>query len=161
MKTTQAAHSNRLESGFSPGEMHPGEATMGLKEHEYIRQTLERYTNCPLEEICDHILITNFKQYVRAFHEKTSGDFREGNFRIVNARDINCTMIDFGIGSPQAVDVSYGCHGPSEACPCFSTGIPAFPGTGCFMRISSKPRADREAVRPSPCEANHERMEKM
>jgi AMP nucleosidase len=75
---------------------------MGLKEHEYIRQTLERYTNCPLEEICDHILITNFKQYVRTFHEKTNGDFREGNFRIVNVRELNCTMIDFGIGSPQA-----------------------------------------------------------
>ena len=26
----------------------------------------------------------------------------EGNFRIVNAKDLDCTMIDFGIGSPQA-----------------------------------------------------------
>lgn len=75
---------------------------MGLKEHEYIRQTLERYTNCPLEEIREHILITNFKQYVRAFQEKTRGDFREGNFRIVNAPELNCSLIDFGIGSPQA-----------------------------------------------------------
>jgi nucleoside phosphorylase len=38
----------------------------------------------------------------RSFHEKTNGDFREGNFRIINVRDLNCTMIDFGIGSPQA-----------------------------------------------------------
>ncbi len=75
---------------------------MGLKEHEYIRQTLERYTNCALEEFCEHVLITNFKQYVKAFHEKTKGDFHEGNFRLVNATDLNCTMIDFGIGSPQA-----------------------------------------------------------
>ncbi|NLI82054.1 MAG: AMP nucleosidase [Deltaproteobacteria bacterium] len=75
---------------------------MGLKEHEYIRQTLERYTNCPLEEICDHVLITNFRQYVRAFQERTEGVFREGNFRIVNVRSLNCSMIDFGIGSPQA-----------------------------------------------------------
>ena len=36
------------------------------------------------------------------FQEKTGGKFSEGNFRIVNARDLNCTMIDFGIGSPQA-----------------------------------------------------------
>ncbi|MFC1523209.1 AMP nucleosidase [Thermodesulfobacteriota bacterium] len=75
---------------------------MSLKEHEYIRHTLERYTNCRLKDFCDHILITNFRQYLNAFHDRTRGDFHEGNFRIVNAHDLNCTMIDFGIGSPQA-----------------------------------------------------------
>jgi AMP nucleosidase len=75
---------------------------MALKEHEYIRQTLERYTNCSLEDFCDHVLITNFKQYAKAFQQKTGGVFSEGNFGIVNAKEINCTLIDFGIGSPQA-----------------------------------------------------------
>ena len=75
---------------------------MTIKEHEYIRQTLERYTNCPLDHFCDHLLITNFRQYIKAFQERTGGEFYEGNFRIVNAKEINCTMIDFGIGSPQA-----------------------------------------------------------
>jgi AMP nucleosidase len=75
---------------------------MSLKEHEYIRQTLERYTNSNLEDFCDHVLITNFKQYIKRFQEKTKGKYSEGNFRIVNSKDINCTMIDFGIGSPQA-----------------------------------------------------------
>jgi len=75
---------------------------MPLKEHEYIRQTLERYTNCPLDQFCDHILITNFKRYLQRFQEKTNGQFCEGNFRIVNVKERNCTMIDFGIGSPQA-----------------------------------------------------------
>jgi AMP nucleosidase len=75
---------------------------MGLKEHEYIRQTLERYTNCPLKEFCDHVLITNFRQYVESFRKKTKGKYHEGSFRIVNAKDLNCSMIDFGIGSPQA-----------------------------------------------------------
>ncbi len=75
---------------------------MSLKEHEYIRQTLERYTNSKLEDFCDHVLITNFKQYIKRFQEITKGKFSEGNFRIVNAKEINCTMIDFGIGSPQA-----------------------------------------------------------
>ncbi|MGC9194971.1 MAG: AMP nucleosidase [Syntrophobacteraceae bacterium] len=73
-----------------------------LKEHEYIRQTLERYTNCPLTEFCDHLLITNFKPYATTFKEKTGGEAREGNFQVVNAPDLNCTLIDFGIGSPQA-----------------------------------------------------------
>ncbi len=73
-----------------------------LKEHEYVRETLERYTNCCLEEFCDHVLITNFRQYTQAFAERSHGTSSEGNFRIVNAKDRNCTMIDFGIGSPQA-----------------------------------------------------------
>ena len=75
---------------------------MAIKEHEYIKQTLERYTNCRMEDICDHILITNFKKYILRFKEKTNADYSEGNFRIANAKDINCSMIDFGIGSPQA-----------------------------------------------------------
>ena len=75
---------------------------MSLKEHEYIRQTLERYTNSKLEDFCDHVLITNFRQYIKRFQEKTKGKASEGNFRIVNAKEHNCTMIDFGIGSPQA-----------------------------------------------------------
>jgi AMP nucleosidase len=75
---------------------------MAIKEHEYIRQTLERYTNCQLEDFCDHVLVTNFKQYIKRFQEKFQGEFQEGNFRIVNVKDMNCTMIDFGIGSPQA-----------------------------------------------------------
>jgi len=75
---------------------------MGLKEHEYIRQTLERYTDCPLGQFCDFLLITNFKQYVKAFESRTHGEYHEGNFMLVNAPDINCTMIEFGIGSPQA-----------------------------------------------------------
>lgn len=75
---------------------------MALREHEYIKHTLERYTNCSLDDFCEHVLITNFKQYIHAFQEKTGGEYHEGNFRIVNAKDLNCTMIDFGIGSPQA-----------------------------------------------------------
>jgi len=78
------------------------ERLMSIKEHEYIRQTLERYTNSKLEDFCDHVLITNFRQYIKRFQEKTRGRSSEGNFRIVNAKETNCTMIDFGIGSPQA-----------------------------------------------------------
>jgi len=75
---------------------------MALKEHEYIRQTLERYTNCLLEDFCEHILITNFKSYADAFLELTKGVSSEGNFRVVHAPEMNCSLIDFGIGSPQA-----------------------------------------------------------
>ncbi len=81
---------------------------MVLKEHEYIRQTLERYTNCSLGEFRSHVLITNFRKYIQAFSEKTGCEIHEGNFRIVNVPDLDCTMIDFGIGSPQAALVING-----------------------------------------------------
>ena len=60
--------------GYTMGE------TMGLKEHEYIRQTLERYTNCKLEDFCSHVMITNFRQYIKAFSERTECEIQEGNF---------------------------------------------------------------------------------
>jgi AMP nucleosidase len=75
---------------------------MTIKEHEYIRQTLERYTNLPLEDFQEHIVITNFKRYLLRFQEKTNAKVTEGNFRTASSRELNCTMIDFGIGSPQA-----------------------------------------------------------
>ncbi|MDL2274795.1 AMP nucleosidase [Desulfosarcina sp. OttesenSCG-928-G10] len=81
---------------------------MGLKEHEYVRQTLERYTNCKLENFCSHVLITNFRQYIQSFAERTGGEILKNNFRIVNAPDLDCTLIDFGIGSPQAALVVNG-----------------------------------------------------
>jgi len=75
---------------------------MLLKEHEYIRQTLERYTGSPLNEFCDFILITNFRQYIHKFREKYGGTYYKGNFRVVHLHEKNCSIIDFGIGSPQA-----------------------------------------------------------
>ena len=75
---------------------------MQLKEHDYVRQTLERYTGSPLEAFCDHLLITNFKKYQQRFLKRTGGEYYEGNFRVVHATELNCTMVDFGIGSPQA-----------------------------------------------------------
>jgi AMP nucleosidase len=81
---------------------------MGLKEHEYIRQTLERYTNCKLEDFCSHILITNFRRYIEAFSSRTGCEIHQGNFRVVNVPELDCSMIDFGIGSPQAALVING-----------------------------------------------------
>ncbi|SMC16918.1 AMP nucleosidase [Desulfacinum hydrothermale DSM 13146] len=75
---------------------------MRLKEHEYVRQTLERYTGLSLDRFCEHVIITNFRRYTQCFREKTGGEFSEGNFRVVTVPDRNCTLIDFGIGSPQA-----------------------------------------------------------
>ena len=44
-----------------------------MKEHEYVRETLERYTNCPLEEFCDHILITKDREMQVVFKVDMTG----------------------------------------------------------------------------------------
>ncbi len=75
---------------------------MYLKEHEYIRQTLERYTGSPLEEFCSFIVITNFRQYIDVFRDKYGGIHHEANFQVVHLPERDCSIIDFGIGSPQA-----------------------------------------------------------
>ena len=58
-----------------------------------------------LNNLTEFVLITNFKPYIQRFQEKTNGQYYEGTFRVVNATAHNCTIIDFGIGSPQAAMV--------------------------------------------------------
>jgi len=48
---------------------------MSLKEHEYIPPDAGTLYQLPLDEFCDHILITNFRRYLMRFQEKTKGRF--------------------------------------------------------------------------------------
>jgi len=78
-----------------------------LKEHEYARNTIERYTDCQVQDFQSHILLTNFNKYVECFSDKTSGRVHESNFHTVHVPEMNCTLINFGIGSPQAALVMH------------------------------------------------------
>lgn len=80
---------------------------MSLKEYEYIRQTLERYTNSKLEDFCDHVLITNFRQYIKRFKEKIKGKSAEGNFRIVNAKERKQRILAIGMELATLFSVAY------------------------------------------------------
>ncbi len=69
---------------------------------EIIQNWLPRYTKRPIEEFTDLILLTNFNHYVELFAEKYDVPIvgREGS--MPNASADGITIINFGIGSPNA-----------------------------------------------------------
>ena len=71
-------------------------------KEEIINNWLPRYTKRRLEDFTDYILLTNFNHYVDLFSHKFSVDIvgRDGNMPNASAEDI--TIINFGIGSPNA-----------------------------------------------------------
>ncbi|MDR1679619.1 MAG: AMP nucleosidase [Prevotellaceae bacterium] len=74
---------------------------MKTKE-EIVANWLPRYTKRKLEEFTPHILLTNFNNYVEIFAEKYGVPVlgREGN--MINASAEGITIINFGMGSPNA-----------------------------------------------------------
>jgi len=67
---------------------------------------LPRYTGMPLEEFGDYVLLTNFRSYVHRFAEKF-GCTQYGESRPMQAatNSNGLTIINFGIGSPNAATV--------------------------------------------------------
>lgn len=74
---------------------------MKTKE-EIVQDWLPRYTKRPLEEFTDYILLTNFSNYVEMFAEWFNVPVlgRDGN--MINASANGITIINFGMGSPNA-----------------------------------------------------------
>ena len=71
-------------------------------KQEITGNWLVRYTKMPLEKFSKHILLTNFNNYVDMFCEQTGIEpiGFGANMRAVTAEGI--TMINFGMGSPNA-----------------------------------------------------------
>jgi AMP nucleosidase len=74
---------------------------MKTKE-EIVENWLPRYTKRPLDEFTDYILLTNFNNYVDLFAEWNQVPIvgRDGNMPNASANGI--TIINFGMGSPNA-----------------------------------------------------------
>ena len=67
---------------------------------------LPRYTGMPLEKFGDYILITNFKDYVDKFAERFSVEiYGEGRAMQAATNDDGLTIINYGIGSPNAATI--------------------------------------------------------
>ncbi len=73
-----------------------------VKKEEIVGNWLCRYTKMPLDAFADHVLLTNFNNYVDLFCEEMGVESVGfgANMRAVTADGI--TMINFGIGSPNA-----------------------------------------------------------
>ncbi len=69
---------------------------------EIVDNWLPRYTGRKLEDFADHILLTNFQLYVEMFAEKFNVPIIGANQNMPNASNGDITIINFGMGSPNA-----------------------------------------------------------
>ena len=77
---------------------------MKTKE-EIVRNWLPRYTGVPLDSISDYILLTNFNQYVELFAEWFKVPIIGEDRSMPNATAKGITIINFGMGSPNAATI--------------------------------------------------------
>lgn len=77
---------------------------MKTKE-EIVENWLPRYTGRPLEEFGKHILLTNFQLYVEMFAQRFEVPVVGSNRAMPNASAEGITIINFGMGSPNAATI--------------------------------------------------------
>lgn len=76
-----------------------------VDKQEIVRDWLPRYTGTPLDEFGDYVLLTNFSHYVDVFAGIVGAEMRGRDKAMPNATADGITMIDFGMGSPNAATV--------------------------------------------------------
>ena len=75
--------------------------TMENKE-QIVKDWLTRYTGVALEDFGRYILLTNFQKYVHLFAEATGATIQGTDKPMPSANSQEITIINFGIGSPNA-----------------------------------------------------------
>jgi AMP nucleosidase len=74
-----------------------------MKEKDQIVENwLPRYTGVPLDQFGEHILLTNFGGYLNHFSRMTGAEIVGLDRPMPNATADGITMINFGMGSPNA-----------------------------------------------------------
>src|SRR3546814_6204110 len=74
-----------------------------MKEKEQIAENwLPRYTGVPLDGFGEHILLTNFGGYLGHFARLTGAEIVGADRPMPSATADGITMINFGMGSPNA-----------------------------------------------------------
>jgi len=77
---------------------------MKTKE-EIVNNWLVRYTGLPLEQFGEYILLTNFDKYVITFAELEGCEIAGKDKNMLSATSRNVTIINFGMGSPNAATI--------------------------------------------------------
>lgn len=77
-----------------------------ITKSEIVRNWLPRYTGTPLEEFGEYVLLANFSSYVEQFARENACPVRGigGPMQTATSTD-GITIINFGIGSPNAATV--------------------------------------------------------
>lgn len=73
-----------------------------MTKEEIVQNWLPRYTGRPLEKFTKYILLTNFKDYVENFASNYNVEVIGRDKPMPNASALDITIINFGIGSPNA-----------------------------------------------------------
>lgn len=72
-------------------------------QEKIARDTLERYSDSPVEDFQPYILLTNFSKYARYFAESRGVKLIEGpTFVVAHCPEEQISILDFKIGSPAA-----------------------------------------------------------
>ncbi|MFO7880135.1 MAG: AMP nucleosidase [Bacteroidota bacterium] len=74
-------------------------------KQEIVENWLPRYTGTSLDEFGDHILLTNFQHYVDLFSEWFNVPVKGLDANMPTATANGITMINFGMGSPNAATI--------------------------------------------------------
>jgi AMP nucleosidase len=74
-------------------------------KREIVANWLPRYTGAPLDAFGDYILLTNFGHYVTRFAEWHGVEVHGADRPMPNATADGITMVNFGMGSPNAATV--------------------------------------------------------
>ena len=77
---------------------------MKTKE-EIVANWLVRYTGTPLDKFGKYILLTTFQKYVEIFAQEYNAYIRGLDKTMPNVTEDNITMINFGMGSPNAATI--------------------------------------------------------
>ena len=71
-------------------------------KQQIVENWLPRYTKRNLEDFGEYILLTNFNNYVEIFAEKFNVPILGRDANMISATAENITIINFGMGSPNA-----------------------------------------------------------
>jgi AMP nucleosidase len=75
------------------------------EKKEIVANWLPRYTGTPIEGFGEHVLLTNFSDYVTRFANENGVEIRGADRAMPNATADGITMINFGMGSPNAATI--------------------------------------------------------
>jgi AMP nucleosidase len=72
---------------------------------DIVKNWLPRYTDTPLDKFGEYILLTNFSNYVKIFADLYGVEVRGTSKAMQTATAENITIINFGMGSPNAATI--------------------------------------------------------
>lgn len=73
------------------------------EKHKIAKDMLERYTGCSVEEIRNHIILTNFQYYIERFAVMYEVPVKRGSaLRIANSKKLDISIIEINIGAPMS-----------------------------------------------------------